>query len=83
MISPFKIFLEALLLVVVIVLVLRQGKSHHRTFALVFTAICFVLNMLFYYLAAWPLYLAFGESDKLSVSNGFCGFWNSLSEVRV
>jgi hypothetical protein len=69
MISPSKIFLEALLLVVVIVLVLRQRTSTHRTFVLVFTAICSVLNILFYYLAAWPLYLSFGESERLSISN--------------
>jgi biotin transporter BioY len=69
MISPSKIFLEALLLVVVIVLVLRQRKSTHRKFVLVFTAICLVLNILFYYLAAWPLYLSYGESERLPIFN--------------
>ena len=69
MISPSKVFLEALLLVVVVVLALRQHKSAHRTFVSVFTAVCFVLNIVFYYLAAWPLYLSFGESERLPISS--------------
>jgi hypothetical protein len=65
MISPSKVFLELLLLAVVVVLLRRQGKSSHRTFVLWFTGITFVLNVLFYYLAAWPLYASFGQSEGL------------------
>ena len=69
MISPSKIILEALLLVVVIVMVLRQGKSTYHWFVLIFTGITIVLNIVFYYLGAWSLYLSYGESEKLQISS--------------
>ena len=68
MISPAKILLELLLLAAVITLVRKQSKSQRRSFALWFAGITLILNALFYYLAAWPLYSSFGQSQGLSAS---------------
>jgi hypothetical protein len=75
MINPSKLFLEALLLFVVIILVRRHGKPTHKIFVLVFSVICFVLNILFYYLAAWPLYLSYGESERLPIPSLHLFVW--------
>jgi hypothetical protein len=65
MISSSKILLELFLLAAVIVLLRKHGKPAHRTFILWFAGITFVLNVLFYYLACWPLYLSYGRSEGL------------------
>jgi hypothetical protein len=80
MISPSKILLETLLLVVVISLIRRQGRSTHGTFVVIFAGITFVLNVLFYYLAAWPLYLSFGESETLQLSSLHLLVWFDIAK---
>jgi biotin transporter BioY len=68
MISPSKIFLELLLLVAVIVLLRKRQKSLSQMFVLLFALITFVLNVIFYYLGAWPLYVSYGQSERLPYS---------------
>ena len=66
MISPSKIFLELVLLAVVMVLLRKRGRSSRSTFVLWFAGLALVLNVLFYYLAAWPLYSSFGQSQGIT-----------------
>jgi len=83
MISPAKIFLELILLVAVIVLLRNQGKSQHRSFVLWFAGITFALNILFYYLAAWPLYSSFGQSQGLPSSTLHSMMWFDIVKWGV
>jgi hypothetical protein len=64
MVSPSTILLELLLLAVVIALLRKQDKSAHQQFVLGFDGLTLVLSILFYYyIAAWPLYLSYGQSE--------------------
>jgi hypothetical protein len=83
MISPSKVFLELLLLAVVIVLLRKQGTSSHRTFVLWFAGITFALNVLFYYLAAWPLYASYGQSEGLPDSTLHFLVWLDIVKWAV
>lgn len=65
MISPFKIALEVLLVVVALGMLRKFSLSSSRRFFLIFAAVAFVLNMIFYYVAAWPLYASYGDSSGL------------------
>jgi hypothetical protein len=80
MISPPKILLEAGLLIVVVVLIMRQRQSGHKTFVGLFTAICVLVNILFYYLAAWPLYISFGDSERLPISSLHLLVWFEIGK---
>jgi hypothetical protein len=65
MISPLKIALEALILIVALGMLRKFSLSSSRRFFLIFAAVALVLNTIFYYVAAWPLYASYGESSGL------------------
>ena len=65
MISPIKIALEAVLVVVALGMLRKFSLSSSRRFFLIFASVTFVLNMIFYYVAAWPLYVSYGDSSGL------------------
>lgn len=65
MISPIKIALEAVLVVVALGMLRKFSLSSSRRFFLIFASVTFVLNMIFYYVAAWPLYVSYGQSSGL------------------
>ena len=69
MIDPGKILLEALLLAAALSLFRHAAGGRARRFVFGFTATALVLNLAFYYVAAWPLYVSFGQSSGLDRSS--------------
>ncbi|MBZ0267507.1 CPBP family intramembrane metalloprotease [bacterium] len=69
MIDPMKIMLEVVLLAAALLQFRHAAGSHGRGFVIGFTATTLVLNLAFYYFAAWPLYVSFGQSSGLDRSS--------------
>ena len=65
MFSPLKIALEAVLVILAVGLFPELSLSSAGLFFLIFAIVTFVLNIVFYYVAAWPLYESYGESSGL------------------
>jgi hypothetical protein len=66
-ISGSKIFLEAILLILVILALNKEGwKISHWKFLIVFTLLSLVLNLLFCMFGAWSLYVSFGRQQGLA-----------------
>jgi len=83
MTNPSKIFLELFLLAVAIALLQKQDKSRNPIFIICFTVITLILNILFYYIAAWPLYLSYGQSQGLSNSMLHALIWFDIIKWTV
>lgn len=67
MISGSKIFLEILLIIWIILVLNKEGwKVSNNKFLYLFTFISLILNIIFYILGAWPLYVSFGEQQGIS-----------------
>ena len=67
MISGPKIFLEVILLIWIILVLNKEGwKISNNKFLYVFTFISLILNIVFYILGAWPLYVSFGEQQGIT-----------------
>ncbi|MFH1277324.1 MAG: CPBP family glutamic-type intramembrane protease [Candidatus Eisenbacteria bacterium] len=69
MIDPMKITLEVLLLVAALLHFRLAAGSHCQRFLIGFTTVTVTLNLAFYYFAAWPLYVSFGQSSGLESSS--------------
>lgn len=68
MFNPAKIALEIALLVATFAIFRLAAGTRRRRFILGFTAVTVVLNLAFYYLAAWPLYVSYGQASGLDRS---------------
>ncbi len=69
MLDPMKIMLEVLLLASALLIFRHAAGRHGRRFVIGFTAATLVLNLAFYYFAAWPLYVTFGQSSGFDRSS--------------
>jgi uncharacterized membrane protein YozB (DUF420 family) len=83
MADPLKIALEMLLLFAAIALLWKRGAAKHHTFILWFTAVAFVLNIVFYYLGAWPLYASYGQSEGVPTSRLHLMVWFDIVKWAV
>lgn len=72
-----------LLLAVVIILLRKRGKSLHRKFVLWFAGIAFLLNVVFYYVACWPLYSSYGQTEGLPNSTLHLLVWFDVVKWAV
>jgi|GEM_PF-2647798 len=67
MISGPKIFLELILLTGVLIVLNKEGwKVAHPKLLYTITSVSLILNILFYILAAWPLYVSYGQQANIS-----------------
>jgi hypothetical protein len=68
MTDPIKIALEMTLLAAAFSLFRLAADTGRRRFILTFTALTLVLNLVFYYVAAWPLYASYGQTSGIGPS---------------
>ncbi len=83
MVDARKIFLELVFLTVILVILRKKGKPQHRGLALWFSGMAFTLNILFYYFAAWSMYLSFGRSQGLSSATLHLLIWFDIVKWTV
>ena len=69
MIDPMKIMLEVVLLAAVLRCFRFAVGDRRRRFMIGFAGVTLALNLVFYYVAAWPLYVSYGESSGVEPSN--------------
>lgn len=68
MIDPAKIALEIALLVIAFTSFRLVGAPRRQGFFLGFAALTVVLNVVFHYFAAWPLYVSYGQASGVDRS---------------